>query len=199
MKKCHISLLSPSGSDVLLFREKLIYILIHFLCKLIAKKHWGSHSTVCWPYCTIFIGLIRKKILICCHMYCLYWSAHQLTKFFYIFPINSKEHSALKDNVQLICFWFFSRVLNSRLNCLSWKINHALQESLLNKIVFLPRDSKNLSYTICGSSYRKMFFCIIRGHQVAFVRYNHINTILIYGFAMLWASTTYLKEITIMK
>ena len=108
----------------------------------------------------------------------------------YIFPINSKEHSALKDNVKLICFWFFSRVLNSRLNCLSWKINHALQESLLNKIVFLPRDSKNLSYTICGFSYRKMFFCIIRGHQVAFVRYNHINTILIYGFAMLWASTT---------
>lgn len=38
MKKCHISLLSPSGSDVLLFQEKLIYILIYFLCKLIAKN-----------------------------------------------------------------------------------------------------------------------------------------------------------------
>ena len=131
-KKCHISLLSASGSDVLLFLEKLIYILIYFLCKFMAKKHWGSHSTVCWPYCTIFIGLIRKKILICCHMYCLYWSAHQLTKnhqyisipnypFFYIFSINQKEHSTFKDNVHLY-FWFFSRASNWRLNYLSWKL-----------------------------------------------------------------------------
>ena len=62
-KKCHISLLSASGSDVLLFLEKLIYILIYFLCKYIAKNFDGVLIQSVAHIVRFFTGLMRKKIL----------------------------------------------------------------------------------------------------------------------------------------